>query len=147
MKILIAFDNSGVAKKALKFALKLKPIADEFIICYVYPLVIGAGPNFDVYVPPSLYQKNDETSDAVLVSAKELMENASVSATFLKLDAPGEQIARVMTNSAKERGVDLIITGSRKLSGISKVLLGSVSSEIIKLSRIPVLVVPPDDNA
>jgi nucleotide-binding universal stress UspA family protein len=143
VKILIAFDNSEASKKALAFALKMKPIADEFIICYVAPLIVGAGPNFDAYVPPSMYERNDATSEAILNAAKDLLENQNVNATFLKLDAPGEQIARTMTGAAVERGVDLIITGTRKLSGLSKVLLGSVSSEIIKLSQIPVLVVPP----
>ena len=33
-------------------------------------------------------------------------------------------------------------TGTRRLSGISKFILGSVSSEIIKLSKIAVLIVP-----
>ena len=144
MKVLVAFDNSETARKALKYALNLKPIADEFMICYVAPLIVGAGPNFDAYIPPSVYEKNDVTSESILNTAKELIENENVTATFLKLDAPGEQIARVMTNAASERGADLIITGTRKLSGFSKVLLGSVSSEIIKLSKIPVLVVPPD---
>ncbi len=144
VKILVAFDNSETARKALRFALKLRPIADEFIICYVAPLIVGAGPNFDAYVPPSMYEKNDATAEAIMSSAKEVLEDQKVSATFLKLDAPGEQIARAMTNAAMERGVDIIVTGTRKLSGLSKVLLGSVSSEIIKLSKIPVLVVPPD---
>lgn len=144
MKFLVSFDNSEGAKKALKFAMKFKGISDEYIICYVSPLVMGAGPNFDAYVPPSLYKKSDETSDVVLNAAKELIEKENVNATFLKLDAPGEQIARAMANQAKERGVDIIITGTRKLSGFSKMLLGSVSSEVVKLSTVPVLVVPPD---
>lgn len=144
MKFLVAFDNSEGAKKALKFAMSMKALSDEYIICYVSPLVMGAGPNFDAYVPPSLYKKSDETSDVVLNAAKELIEKENVSASFLKLDAPGEQIARAMANQAKERGVDMIITGTRKLSGISKMLLGSVSSEVVKLSTIPVLVVPPE---
>lgn len=144
MKFLVAFDNSDGAKKALRFAMNMKGISDEYVICYVSPLVMGAGPNFDAYVPPSLYKKSDETSDVVLSAARELIEKENVNATFLKLDAPGEQIARVMANQAKERGVDMIITGTRRLSGISKMLLGSVSSEVVKLSSIPVLVVPPD---
>lgn len=144
MKFLIAFDNSDGAKKALRYSMSFKGISDEYVICYVSPLVMGAGPNFDAYVPPSLYKKSDETSDVVLEAAKELIEKENINATFLKLDAPGEQIARAMANQAKERGVDLIITGTRRLSGFSKMLLGSVSSELVKLSEIPVLVVPPD---
>ena len=144
MKFLIAFDNSDGARKALRYSMNFKSISDEYIICYVSPLVMGAGPNFDAYVPPSLYKKSDETSDVVLEAAKEMVERESVNATFLKLDAPGEQIARAMATQAKERGVDLIITGTRRLSGLSKMLLGSVSSELVKLSSIPVMVVPPD---
>lgn len=144
MKFLIAFDNSDGARRALRYSMNFKGISDEYVICYVSPLVMGAGPNFDAYVPPSLYKKSDETSDVVLEAAKEMIERESVNATFLKLDAPGEQIARAMANQAKERGVDLIITGTRRLSGISKMLLGSVSSELVKLSSIPVMVVPPD---
>ncbi len=143
MKVLIAFDNSQASKNALNFALKMRPIVDEYYIAYVTPTVIGAGPTFDAYVPASVYQRQEQTADNVLKSAQELMEKRGVTATFLKLDASGDQVARVIVNTAKENGADLIITGTRKLAGLSRVLLGSVSTEIIKLSEVPTLVAPP----
>ncbi|MEM3293340.1 MAG: universal stress protein, partial [Metallosphaera sp.] len=36
---------------------------------------------------------------------------------------------------------DLIVTGSRGLTGLKKVVLGSVSSSLVNKSSIPVLVV------
>ena len=143
MKFFIAFDNSEGAKKALKFAMKFKPIADEYVICYISPLIIGAGPTYGSYTPPTVFSKSDNASQEVLNSAKELIETENVNASFLGLEASGDQIARVMTNAALERGADVIITGTRKLSGLSKVFLGSISSEIVKLSTLPVLVIPP----
>lgn len=147
MKVLVAFDNSNASREALKFALKMKSIVDEYIITYVTPTVIGAGPTFDSYVPPSVYQRQEETAESVIALARELLEPEHVNATFLKLDASGDQVARVMIKAAEERKVDLIVTGTRKLSGISKVLLGSVSSEIVKLSDIPVLIAPPKSES
>lgn len=143
MKVLIAFDNSQASKNALNFALKLKPVIDEYFIAYVTPTVIGAGPTFDAYVPASVYQRQEQTADNVLNIARELLEKKDLTATFLKLDASGDQVARVIVNTARENGIDLIITGTRKLTGLSRVLLGSVSTEIIKISEIPTLVAPP----
>lgn len=146
MKILIAFDNSQASKNALSFALQMRSIVDEYYIAYVTPTVIGAGPTFDAYVPASVYQRQEQTADNVLKSARELMELKGITATFLKLDAAGDQVARVIVNAAVEHGADLIITGTRKLAGLSRVLLGSVSTEIIKLSPVPTLVAPPLDD-
>lgn len=143
MKVLVAFDNSQASRNALSFAIRMKPIVDEYYIAYVTPTVIGAGPTFDAYVPASVYQRQEQTADNVLKSAQEVVENKGITATFLKLDAAGDQVARVIVNTARDQGIDLIITGTRKLAGLSRVLLGSVSTEIIKISEIPTLVAPP----
>lgn len=143
MKVLIAFDNSDASKEALKYGLKFKSLIDEYYIVYVTPTVIGAGPTFDSYVPPSVYQKQEETAEAIISEAREILEPEHVNASFLKLDASGDQVAKVIIKTARENGVDFILTGTRKLSGLSKMLLGSVSSEIVKLSEIPIMVVPP----
>ena len=45
----------------------------------------------------------------------------------------------------EEKGINLIVTGTRKLHGFSKLILGSVSSGIIAHSNIPVTVVPPKE--
>ncbi len=145
MKILVAFDNSSASRAAMNFALKLKPVVDEYLVVYVTPTVVGAGPTFDSYVPPSVYVKQEESADKVIKEAKELVEPENINARFLQLDASGDQVANVMIRAARENNIDLIITGTRKLSGLSKVLLGSVSSELVKLSHIPVLVAPPPE--
>ncbi len=145
MKILVAFDGSDAAKLALKFSLRFKEITDKMFVIYVTPAVMGSGPTFDSYVPSTVYIKQDEAADKILTTAKELLADAQVDAEMIKQDATGDQIAKIIVRTAEEKSADLIISGTRKLSGLSKVILGSVSSEIIKISRIPVLICPPPE--
>jgi len=60
---------------------------------------------------------------------KEMVETSSASA------------ADEIIKYAKEKGVDLIIVGTRGKSGMSKALLGSVASKVVTYSSCSVLVV------
>lgn len=143
MKAFIAFDGTEGSKTALAFGLKMKSMVDEIIIAYVFPTAVTAAAPVEAYIPPSIIHEQDQLSEKILETAREMVENESVNVSFLKLDASGEQVARVIVGAALENGADLIITGTRKLGGFSKMILGSVSSEILKQSSIPVIVVPP----
>ena len=143
MKAIVAFDDSDAAKEALKFSMKFKDVIDEFVIVYVSPSLIGVTPTFDTYIPASVYQRQEETSDSIIESAKKIAGDTTSNLTFVNVDSKGETVPKAIMRTAKERGADLIITGTRKLSGLSKAILGSVSSEIVKLSTIPVLITPP----
>lgn len=143
MKVVIAFDDSDAAKEALKFSMKFKSVVDEYIIVYVTPSLIGVTPTFDTYIPASVYQRQEETSDSIISSAKTILGEEAANVSFVNIDPKGETIPRSIMRAAKEKDADLIVTGTRKLSGLSKAILGSVSSEIVKLSDIPVLITPP----
>jgi nucleotide-binding universal stress UspA family protein len=49
--------------------------------------------------------------------------------------------AHVIVDRAREDGIDLLIVGSQGLSGVSRLLMGSVSSKIVQLAECSVLVV------
>jgi nucleotide-binding universal stress UspA family protein len=57
--------------------------------------------------------------------------------TETRIGSPADEIA----NFAAGAGVDLIVTGTRGLSNLPGMVLGSVSHRIIHLAEIPVLVV------
>ncbi len=145
MKALVAFDGSDAAKLAIKFAMKLQTVLDTLFVLYVTPAVMGSGPTFDSYVPSTVYAKQEEAADKILLMAKDILGKYAGDVETIKLDATGDQIAKVIVHAAEERAVDVIISGTRKLSGLSKVILGSVSSEIVKISKIPVLICPPQE--
>ena len=52
-----------------------------------------------------------------------------------------DQVARDIADRARQMGADLIILGSRGLSGLTSLLTGSVAHQTIRRAGCPVLVV------
>jgi nucleotide-binding universal stress UspA family protein len=42
-----------------------------------------------------------------------------------------------------ERDADVVVMGTRGRRGVARALLGSVAEKVVRLSPVPVLVVPP----
>ncbi len=143
MKILVPYDGSEGAKEALKFALSCKCNVAEYTVVYIIPTIVGISASFDSYIPASVYEGQDKTADELLNKAKTELENANVKYELIKVNSNGNEIAKMILDTAKENGVDLIVTGTRKLHGFSKLILGSVSAGLIAHADIPVTVVPP----
>ncbi|HEY7319812.1 MAG TPA: universal stress protein [Candidatus Binatia bacterium] len=53
----------------------------------------------------------------------------------------GQPYATIVSRAAKER-VDLIVMSSHGRSGLSRMLIGSVTDKVLRASHVPVLVVP-----
>jgi nucleotide-binding universal stress UspA family protein len=51
--------------------------------------------------------------------------------------------ARVICATAREVSADLIVVGTRGLTGVTKILPGSVAEEVLHVSDRDVLAVPP----
>ncbi len=145
MKILVAFDNSPSVRKALCFALKFENICDFLTVLYVNPGMVRAAANVDTIVPEAVFSDQDKFVEEIQQASAEIIGDKNVQHEFVKVEATGDEVAKKIYETAKSRGADFIITGTRKLTGLSKFILGSVSSELIKISQIPVMVVSPDD--
>ena len=57
--------------------------------------------------------------------------------------APAE---RAILDVAEDLGVDLVVIGTRGLTGLKHLLLGSTAERIVQGARVPVLAVHPDDR-
>ncbi|MFP3260037.1 MAG: universal stress protein [Sulfolobus sp.] len=129
MKYVVAYDGSEHSKKAINFLLKIAKKEDEIHIVTV------------VKEPPkSPEQKIIEERSKAEEEQKELMKILSeynVKPMIEEsLDVP-DAIIQYCTRI----NCDMIITGSRGLTGLKKVIIGSVSSAIVNKSPVPVLVV------
>ncbi|KEF39070.1 universal stress protein UspA-like protein [Schinkia azotoformans MEV2011] len=139
-KILVAYDGSDLAKKALQMAMKLSQenpdLGVEIVHVYQIPTVaIGEG----VYTPSAQAAMNYlENAQKVLAEAEEL-----VAGTIKNFNVTLKEgnIARNLLDHANETGCDFILIGSRGLSGIKEYFLGSVSHNVVQKSNVPVLIV------
>ena len=68
--------------------------------------------------------------------------SAPAGATYEHRLLSGEPVT-VIVAEASRPGYDLLVVGTHGRSGMTKLLLGSVTEKLIRLSPIPVLTVPP----
>ncbi len=80
----------------------------------------------------------EEASDVVeRERARAKDEGVSASSAVLQGLDPAQEIVRY----AEAQGAEMIVVGSRGLTGIRRVVLGSVAAKVVALAHCPVLVV------
>jgi nucleotide-binding universal stress UspA family protein len=144
-KILVALDGSEQANKALDHALDIaeKYRAAETQLVHVVQRVtsfvytgVGAEP---VWLG-TIYDNFEKSGKLVLEEGKKKAEekktNVKISTKLLHGN-PADEIVKL----AKDEKFDLIVVGSRGLSGVRELILGSVSGKIVNNATVPVLVV------
>ncbi len=142
-KILVAYDGSEHAKRALHAALELvdHKMAEKILITTSY-IPDTDDPAFDVAARMSgnLNEDVPNTPAPIEQLRKELApvidEYGDVVDTFVTRAKPQEAIVTIATDNA----CDLIVMGRRGMSGISA-MLGSVSKSVLANSSLPVLLV------
>ena len=137
-KILIAYDESEIAGRALEKAAEIAKTdaAIEIDIIHIIDIPIISG--IDQFVAQSIADSFNDHGKEVLSKATEYMKDFSNKCETFLLE--GKAAPNIILNHCKEYKCDLIIMGSRGLSGI-KELLGSVSHTVIQQSPVPVLIV------
>jgi nucleotide-binding universal stress UspA family protein len=136
MKILFATDGSDSAGEALEFAIEpAKETGTELDVLAVKPPPVlskgGVGaPIFEV--------EEDQGAEHVASAAVAKAERSGVRArAHVEHGEPAEAIVVV----GERLQVNLIVVGSRGLGPIRGAMLGSISHDLIKRSRIPVTIV------
>ncbi|MGZ9793859.1 universal stress protein [Bacillus atrophaeus] len=146
-KMLVAIDGSEMSAKALDAAVHLaKEQQAELSILHVGREAVVATSSLTgiVYVPEHFI---DEIRQEVKKEGLHILENAKAKAKAAESGVQAEIIyaqgepAHEILNNAKEKGVGLIIVGSRGISGLKEMMLGSVSHKVSQLSPCPVLIV------
>jgi len=132
--ILVALDDAGEPKKGMEKAIYLAKLSGAKItgvnVIVVAPTLVSTVTNYRDY----LTKKSQEMLDSI----KESCEKQGIQFASKILDgSPASKIAEF----AEEEKVDLVIVGSKGLSGIMGAILGSVANSIVHKSKVSVLVV------
>ncbi|QXJ27853.1 Universal stress protein UspA-related nucleotide-binding protein [Saccharolobus shibatae B12] len=136
-RILVGYDGSENAERALDFAIEL---ASKFSARLFVVEVIDLTLFYNSGVLPPL-----EATKSLEEKAKKDVKKAIEKAKSKGVDAEGITLegdpAHSILEFAKDNQVDVIVIGSRGLSKVQRIFLGSVSNKIVQESKIPVIVV------
>lgn len=141
-KILAPIDGSEIAWRALDYAKnmgeKFGSAITVFFVAQQYYNIPSLSLAEAVPVPPVVIDDIEQVGRQLLAKAEEKMQGYHGKLeTKLEFGHPAERILAV----AREGGYDVIIIGSRGLSGIAEFMLGSVSSRVAQYAKIPVLII------
>ena len=147
-KILVGIDGSEYSRNAVNYALDLAvKYGSELFLLAIVPSKVHHGDSSGVFgmVSPSYfdeYKKEAEKWFEEIINHinKETTIDISTSVKSEVITTPFSTPASIL-NYAEERDVDLIVIGTRGNSGLKKMLLGSVASDVVTYSYCPVLVV------
>lgn len=142
-KILLATDGSGEAAGAARLAATVaEKTGSELHVVYVEPLPDPySQPEAAIYYP----EGRDEVRGVADREAREKLDSeveklkgvGEVSGAYASIGRPEAEISHL----AEEIGAGLIVIGSRGLGPVRRLLMGSVSSSVVRHAHGPVLVV------
>ena len=134
-KILVGYDGSGAGKKAFETALDLAAMhgAELYVLTVCRPPEIGDDVETEAVIENSrCYHRG------LLAELKPAVAAKGVKAHFeVGVGHPAEQIIY----DADRQAVDLIVVGDRGRSKFARLLLGSVSKQVVQYAGRPVMVV------
>jgi nucleotide-binding universal stress UspA family protein len=152
-KILIAFDNSENATRAVEYIARFFPtdnavtlfhvLTDSAVLCEMHSpelaeYFIAQQSNFC-----ALEEKKKQLVKGAMETAKELLMDAGFAEKNIafKLETKKKGVARDILAEAED-GYDLIVVGRRGLSAIAEFFIGSVSQKISHSAKhVAVLIV------
>lgn len=143
--ILIATDGSDLAHKAVVHGLGLAKSVGAKVTAVVVEAPFDA-----MHIPESRARHMSEEfeshakaikrhADKVLGNVADAARQAGLACDTVQVEH--EQPYQAIINTAEEKGCDAIVMASHGRSGITAVLLGSVTNKVLTHTAIPVLVI------
>jgi nucleotide-binding universal stress UspA family protein len=135
-KILVAVDGSEFTDIIVDQAVSMGRICNSVIVA------ISVIPFFPEYVSfaAQLEEELSKNTRKILEKVRRRIEKENIECeTVVRID---EQPHEPIVQEAKERNIDLIVMGTRGMTGLKRVLMGSVAQKVIGHAPCPVMVVP-----
>jgi nucleotide-binding universal stress UspA family protein len=139
MKILLALDGSAFTEKMIAYVTyhpELFGAANHYTGLTVRAQVSGRVKS--MVGSDTVQDYHSDEAEEVLAPARSAMAKAGLQLeTLFKLGPLGETIAE----AAETGGFDLIVMGSHGHGSLANLVMGSVATEVLKASKVPVLLV------
>lgn len=139
-RVLCPVDFSGPSRTALRYAAAIVGSSDgEVTVLFVNdPLLTAAATaGYDA-------QALARTTDLELRTfVRKALSGSRPGARAVRIAFALGKPAREIVKAARRFRADLIVMGTRGSSGVSKLVLGSTTEQVLRKTGIPVLAVPP----
>ncbi len=145
MKMLVCTDGSRYSQQAIKEAVKIAANLKRVAVYIIFVCETAKPSAFDYDGGSMRYEelKRKGEGEKVLQEAVRAFEEKRIKpVAIIRKGHPSREIVKMTA----EANIDLVIVGSRGLSGIKKVILGSVSNAVAQESNCNVLIVKQGDK-
>jgi nucleotide-binding universal stress UspA family protein len=142
-KILVAMhESSKSADKAVDYATRIAKDYNAAILVVLY--VVRTQVNLDTVTLPSHVIDFKQQAQAYLSKISEKIHKQSDTENIVKVKTEivaSLKIADAIVDYAKDKHIDLIVVGPRGRSKLKSLVLGSVTSDVVRSANCPVLTV------
>ena len=136
-KILCPIDFSKHADLVVEWAIHLAQEHDsELLLLHAYHLPVEFQQLEGAYLPADFWDSVKEEAERSLATYAERVRATSVSVREIVREG---YPASVIQEEAREENADMIVMGSRGLSGLKHLLLGSIAERVVQKAHCPVL--------
>ena len=140
-KILVAIhESSKSADKAVDYATR---IAKDYNAILVVLYVVRTQTNSEALTPSHVVDFKKQ-AQAYLTDISEKIHKNNESENIVKVKTEiiaSIKVAHAIADYAKDKHIDLIVVGPRGRSKLKSLVLGSVTSDVVRLANCPVLTV------
>lgn len=145
-RILVAVDGSDISMKAADYAITLAKNNDNNEAEIFVINVIDIPPMFKMLPSDTrkqLIRIGRQQATQIFDTIEQMAKRHDVKTNKINTEMVETSMSAAdeIIRYAKEKGVDLIVVGTKGRSGMSKALLGSVASKVVTYSPCSVLVV------
>lgn len=137
--ILVPIDFSSHADAVLEWAAHLaEEHGSKLVLLHAYHLPVDFQQLEGAYLPPDFWtQVKADAAENLEKAAKPLRDRGLPVETVVREGYP----ATAIEEEARDRGIDLVVIGTKGHSGLKHLLLGSVAERVVQKSPCPVLTV------
>ena len=138
-EILVPVDFSEHSIAAVEAAIELARVFDSKLhLLHCYQIQPGGISPYGIAIPSSYFGEIRDAATQQLAEWQEKHVPADISADVTIVS---ESPSGAIVEMAKKIGADLIVMGTRGLSGFKHVMLGSVAERTVRLASCPVMTV------
>ena len=144
--IMVPYDGSTYSQKALKMAIKMASAFDSSIyLVNVLDITTVSPPGGHIWSKDTR-KTLDQIKNSIKTSTesylKKMQKDYKDSGIMIKGFVLEGDVAGKLLKFIQDNDIELVIIGSRGLSGISKIMtLGSVSRKVSELAKCPVMII------